>query len=81
MRLSLQASHAILLITFLLMKNTYESLTGAGWPEWQAKGVLELFEIFASNQAAVISPDGETLLGRPLTKLDDFLKANKAAFV
>ena len=62
-------------------KTTYESLTGAGWPEWQAKGVLELFEIFASNQAAVISPDGETLLGRPLTKLDDFLKANKAAFV
>lgn len=62
-------------------KTTYESLTGAGWPEWQAKGVLELFEVFASNQAAVVTPDGEALLGRPLTKLEDYLKANKAAFI
>jgi len=60
---------------------TLQSLLGAGWPEWQAKGALELFEVFASNQAAVVSPDGETLLGRPLTKLADYLESNKAAFV
>jgi len=60
---------------------TLESLLGAGWPEWQAKGLLELFEIFATNQAAVISPDGERLLGRPLTRLLDYVHANKAAFV
>lgn len=60
---------------------TLQSLLGAGWPEWQAKGVLELFEVFASNQAAVVSPDGEALLGRPLTKLADYLESNKAAFV
>jgi hypothetical protein len=33
---------------------TLQSLLGAGWPEWQAKGVLELFEVFSSNQAAVV---------------------------
>ena len=60
---------------------TLQSLLGAGWPEWQAKGALELFEVFASNQAAVVSPDGEALLGRPLTKLADYLQSNKAAFV
>ncbi len=60
---------------------TYASLTGSGWPEWQAKGVLELFEVFASNQAAVVTTDGETLLGRPLTRLEDFITANKAAFI
>jgi NAD(P)H dehydrogenase (quinone) len=60
---------------------TLQSLLGAGWPEWQAKGALELFEVFASNQAAVVSPDGEALLGRPLTKLADYLESNKAAFV
>ncbi len=60
---------------------TLESLLTSGWPEWQAKGVLELFEVFASNQAAIISPDGEALLGKPLTKLDTFLEKNKAAFI
>jgi len=60
---------------------TLQSLLSAGWPEWQAKGALELFEVFASNQAAVVSPDGEALLGRPLTKLADYLESNKAAFV
>lgn len=60
---------------------TLGSLLGAGWPEWQAKGMLELFDVFATNQAAVISPDGERLLGRPLTTLRTYLDANKAAFV
>jgi NAD(P)H dehydrogenase (quinone) len=60
---------------------TLNSLLSAGWPEWQAKGAVELFEVFASNQAAIVSPDGEALLGRPLTTLGDFLKSNKASFV
>ncbi len=60
---------------------TYASLTSTGWPEWQAKGVLELLEVFATNQAAVVSPDGAALLGRPLTKFTDFVSANKAAFI
>lgn len=60
---------------------TLSSLLGSGWPEWQAKGMLELFEVFASNQAAVVSPDGEHLLGRPLTRLRTYVEANKAAFV
>lgn len=60
---------------------TLKSLLDSGWPEWQAKGLLELFEVFATNQAAVISPDGERLLGHPLTRLVDYVRANKAAFV
>jgi NAD(P)H dehydrogenase (quinone) len=60
---------------------TLGSLLGSGWPEWQAKGLVELFEIFASNQAVVVSPDGERLLGRPLTGLRTYVEANKAAFV
>jgi uncharacterized protein YbjT (DUF2867 family) len=62
-------------------EQTLDSLLSTGWPEWQAKGMLELFEVFATNQAAVVSPDGEQLLGRPLTELKGFLTANKAAFV
>jgi uncharacterized protein YbjT (DUF2867 family) len=60
---------------------TLESLIGTGWPEWQAKGVVELLEVFASNQAAVVTEDGEKLLGRPLTRFKQFVEANKAAFI
>ena len=62
-------------------EQTLDSLLSTGWPEWQAKGMLELFEVFATNQAAVVSPDGEHLLGRPMTELKGFLTNNKAAFV
>lgn len=60
---------------------TLDSLRGSGWPEWQAKGMLELFEVFASDQAAVVSPDGERLLGRPLTSLRTYVEANKSVFI
>jgi NAD(P)H dehydrogenase (quinone) len=60
---------------------TLASLIGAGWPEWQAKGVVELFEVFASNQAALVTEDGANLLGRPLTTFKQFVESNKAAFV
>jgi NAD(P)H dehydrogenase (quinone) len=62
-------------------EQTLDSLLSTGWPEWQALGMLELFEVFATNQAAVVSPDGEKLLGRPLTRLSTFIAANKSAFV
>ncbi|BAL26983.1 SDR family oxidoreductase [Azoarcus sp. KH32C] len=60
---------------------TLQSLLGSGWPEWQAKGLVELFNLFADNLAAVVSPDGEKLLGRPLTRLADYVSANKVAFI
>lgn len=62
-------------------EDTLDSLLNTGWPEWQAKGMLELFEVFATNQAAMVSPDGEMLLGRPMTKMKDYIAANKAAFI
>lgn len=60
---------------------TLKSLLEAGWPEWQAKGLVELFNLFADNHAAVVSPDGERLLGRRLTTLRSYVEANRAAFV
>ena len=62
-------------------EDTLDFLLSTGWPEWQAKGMLELFEVFATNQAAMVSPDGEMLLGRPMTKMKDYIAANKAAFI
>lgn len=62
-------------------ETTLKSLVGSGWPEWQAKGLVELFNLFAANQAAIVTPDGEKLLGRPLTRLRDYVGAQRAAFV
>lgn len=59
---------------------TLASLLQSGWPEWQAKGLLELFEVFATNQAAVVSPDGEKLLGRPLTTLREYAQNHQQLF-
>jgi NAD(P)H dehydrogenase (quinone) len=60
---------------------TLKSLLDSGWPEWQAKGLLELFDLYANNQAAEVSPDGERLLGHPMTRLVDYGRAHKADFV
>lgn len=60
---------------------TLKSLLDTGWPEWQAKGLVELFNLFGDNLAAVVSPDGERLLGRPLKTVRSYVEANKAAFV
>lgn len=60
---------------------TLKSLLDTGCPEWQAKGLVELFNLFGDNLAAVVSPDGEKLLGRPLTRLRDFVATNKSSFI
>jgi uncharacterized protein YbjT (DUF2867 family) len=57
-----------------------DSLLSSGWQQWQAEGMVELFNLFAANQAAMVSPDGEKLLGRPLTTVAEFVEANKGAF-
>ncbi|SIP86760.1 Uncharacterized conserved protein YbjT, contains NAD(P)-binding and DUF2867 domains [Aromatoleum tolulyticum] len=60
---------------------TLKSMIDSGWPEWQSKGLVELFNLFGDNLAAVVSPDGEQLLGRPLTTMGAYVAAHKAAFV
>jgi hypothetical protein len=42
---------------------------------------VELLNLLADNLAAVVSPNGETLLGRPLTKVNTFVKVIKLLFV
>ncbi len=59
---------------------TLDSLLNTGWSLWQAEGMVELLNLFAANQAAMVSPDGEALLGRPLTTLKEFVESNKVAF-
>jgi hypothetical protein len=42
---------------------------------------MALFEDFATNQAVVVTEEGETLLTRLLNYVQKFAESNKAAFV
>ncbi|GLW74868.1 nucleotide-diphosphate-sugar epimerase [Kitasatospora phosalacinea] len=42
-----------------------ESLVGAGYPRWNAEGLVELYGYYAAGRAADVSPDVEKLTGRP----------------
>jgi len=57
-----------------------QALLSSGWPEWQAKGSLELLNLFKNNQAAFVSPDYKTLTGKEGTKFVDWFETVKAAF-
>jgi len=51
-----------------------------GWPEWQAKGALELIELFRNNVVNFVSPDYKNLTGKEGTKLADWFETVKGAF-
>ncbi|WAL74494.1 NAD(P)H-binding protein [Kitasatospora sp. YST-16] len=42
-----------------------EALVGAGYPRWNAEGLVELYAHYAAGRAATVSSDVEKLTGRP----------------
>jgi len=60
---------------------TKSSLTGAGYPAWQAEGLSELFDLVDKHpEFFAPTPDLEKLLGRKPTDLATWIQRNKAAF-
>jgi uncharacterized protein YbjT (DUF2867 family) len=57
-----------------------ESFLAAGYPEWNADGLLELFALYETGAVAEVSGDVERVLGRPARSIDDFARAHAAAF-
>ena len=63
-----------------------EALLGAGFPEWQVDGILELWAALSSDDVArhaavnVASRDLEVLLGRKGTSIEQWVEAVKGAF-
>lgn len=57
-----------------------ETFLAAGYPEWNADGLLELFAFYETGGAAGVSDDIERVLGRPARSIDDFARAHAAAF-
>jgi uncharacterized protein YbjT (DUF2867 family) len=51
-----------------------DALVRAGVPRWNAEGLGELFEFYASGAAAGVTPGVQDALGRPPRSLDDFAR-------
>lgn len=58
-----------------------QALAEFGIPQWQADGVIEDYAHYARNEAAEISRDIASVLGRNPTALDTFLNENRASLV
>ncbi|MCE7040855.1 SDR family oxidoreductase [Dyadobacter sp. CY312] len=55
-------------------------LLGVGFPEWQAKGLVEDYAHYKLGEASEISPDVEKLTGKPARNFADFAKDHAELF-
>lgn len=62
-------------------KETVELLKSIGYAEWEAQGLLEVFESFSKNQLNVVTDDLKTLLGRPAKKFEESMNSHRDHFV
>jgi uncharacterized protein YbjT (DUF2867 family) len=55
------------------------AMLDAGMPEWLVGGLVELYTMYASGEAAVVTDDVSRLLGRPARSLGEFLTEHAPA--
>ena len=60
-------------------------MVGAGYPDWQVGGIVELFALQNDHDTAVCVPDGDNhtveALGRPATTIEQFAETTKGYFL
>ncbi|MFJ9453904.1 NAD(P)H-binding protein [Kitasatospora sp. NPDC101447] len=66
--------------TALAPEQALAGMLGAGWDPWRAEGMVELYGLYASGQAAAVSPDVEKLTGRPARSFAEFAAEHAAVF-
>ncbi len=57
-----------------------EQLRGYGVPDWQVGGLVELFELYSTGNAAAVAPDASTILQRPTRSWGTFVADHAASF-
>ncbi len=55
-------------------------MVAAGYPQWNADGIVELLNFYETGMAAGVAPGVEELLGRPARTIDDFAVDHRATF-
>jgi uncharacterized protein YbjT (DUF2867 family) len=58
-----------------------QSMLGAGMPEWLAEAISQLMDACREGGMAAVSPDMQSILGRPARTLEQFISDNRAAFL
>lgn len=56
------------------------ALLSFGFPEWQADGLVEEFEVYRRGEAAAVSDDVATITGHPPRSFAEFVKDYASAF-
>ena len=56
------------------------AMLGAGYPEWNVEGLLELDDFYRAGAAATPAPDVVALLGRNARSITDFVGDHRAIF-
>lgn len=51
-----------------------ETAKSWGFPDWQAKGLAELYGIFRSGMTVKPNTDYEKVMGHPMTRLEDRIR-------
>lgn len=57
------------------------SMVDSGYGEWLSDALIELFELYASNQGSHVSDGYKQVLGDQPTQMNDFLKQHQSAFM
>jgi uncharacterized protein YbjT (DUF2867 family) len=58
-----------------------QSMLGSGMPEWLAEAISQLMDAAREGLMAAVSPDVQTILGRPGRTLEQFAAENRSAFL
>ncbi|MFD7590324.1 NAD(P)H-binding protein [Kitasatospora sp. NPDC059811] len=66
--------------TALAPEAALAGMLDAGWDQWRAEGMVELYGLYAAGYAAAVSPDVEKLTGRPARSFAEFAAEHAAAF-
>ena len=57
-----------------------DALTTAGFPTWQADGLIEDYAHYSRNEASAVESDVADVTGQPLRTFASFVEDYKSAF-
>ncbi|MFJ2868017.1 NAD(P)H-binding protein [Kitasatospora sp. NPDC087314] len=66
--------------TAIAPEKALAGMLAAGWDQWRAEGMVELYGLYAAGHAAEVSSDVEKLTGRPARSFAEFAAEHAAVF-
>ena len=58
------------------VEDAKKNMIQMGWPEWNVDGIAELWAFYETGHAGHVASDIQTVLGRPATPFEEFVRTN-----